>query len=254
VVVSRRDWEFLWEQLKSTTAVAQYLNRIAGREHVLGEESLRYYDLAQDDLDASADPTSVEIIGRTAHASKVPLLPLAPAGANERQQHLLFRSILEDVATAAVSSSSEEDRLTMLAALDSIPVASREELGGFLFRAMRAVLDEATPKGAAWRFRTILAPRPPAPPDLHLGFAACSRTHSDMIVDLFQWWLELRRHDLLEPSGAKSAVPTVGILLTPDSKTRNGWDTTVLSAVEWPERTEEEFATIREAFPLNSIA
>ena len=76
-VVLRRDWEFLFDQLKSTHAVAQYFERVAGKELALGDEPLRYYGLAQ--ADASATPAAVlpELLG-VGELFSTPLLPIAP--------------------------------------------------------------------------------------------------------------------------------------------------------------------------------
>ena len=50
VVLLRRDWEFLFEQLKSTDAVIRYLHRVRRMPPVaLGEEPVRYYELAAAD-------------------------------------------------------------------------------------------------------------------------------------------------------------------------------------------------------------
>jgi hypothetical protein len=118
-VLSRRDWEFLWQQLKSTSAVAQYLERIAGETHELGMEALRYYDLAQADQETARAPTSIQILGGPGFRMRSPLLPLAPAGVGEPTPHLLVRAILEDLANA-ITDVPEPDRLRYLAMV-SIP-------------------------------------------------------------------------------------------------------------------------------------
>jgi hypothetical protein len=54
VVLLRRDWEFLFSQLKSTYAVLEYLERVGrgGSHVVLDDEPVRYHQLAIADLKA----------------------------------------------------------------------------------------------------------------------------------------------------------------------------------------------------------
>jgi hypothetical protein len=56
-VLLRRDWEFLFEQLKSTRAVLGYLERVAGEAWELGREAARYFRLAQ--ADEAAEPSPI---------------------------------------------------------------------------------------------------------------------------------------------------------------------------------------------------
>ena len=63
VVLLRRDWEFLFDQLKSTHAVVEYLRRVSGEIIELGSEPLRYYDLAQADAEAEPDPVDPALLG-----------------------------------------------------------------------------------------------------------------------------------------------------------------------------------------------
>jgi len=57
VVLLRREWEFLFEQLKSTRAVIRYLLRVAGEPEELGTEVMRYFQLAQADEEAAPAPS-----------------------------------------------------------------------------------------------------------------------------------------------------------------------------------------------------
>src|SRR3546814_5613175 len=57
VVLLRRDWDFLFDQLRSTAAVVDYIFRVAEDDtHVLGHEPARYYELAR--ADRSEEHTS----------------------------------------------------------------------------------------------------------------------------------------------------------------------------------------------------
>jgi hypothetical protein len=104
VVLLRRDWDFLFDQLGSTAAVLGYLFRVSTMRPVaLGEEPVRYYQLAQ--ADASAQPVDPSQLSLPSGARIVstPLLPLAPAGHDDSQAHLLLRMIQEDIATSPLT-------------------------------------------------------------------------------------------------------------------------------------------------------
>ena len=78
VVLLRRDWEFLFEQLKSTYAVVEYLARVHGQPGAidLGHEAIRYYELAAADVAAPPGPLDPRL---GAESRSAPLLPQAPA-------------------------------------------------------------------------------------------------------------------------------------------------------------------------------
>ncbi|GAB3901273.1 hypothetical protein GCM10029964_089840 [Kibdelosporangium lantanae] len=58
VALVRRDWEFLFHQLRSTRAVIDYLARVVSIEARLGHEPERYYELAA--ADTQVEPTTVD--------------------------------------------------------------------------------------------------------------------------------------------------------------------------------------------------
>jgi hypothetical protein len=82
VVLLRRDWEFLFDQLKSTHAVVRYFERVAGEELALGDEPVRYYDLARADAEASPSEFPKDLLGPGVVVS-APLLPMAPAASDD---------------------------------------------------------------------------------------------------------------------------------------------------------------------------
>lgn len=90
LVVVRRDWEFLFEQLKSTFAVVQYIERVAGEPSELGAEVLRYYQLAQADEAATPGEIDARILGSGGRQFSAPLLPmLAAATGDDARPHTL---------------------------------------------------------------------------------------------------------------------------------------------------------------------
>jgi hypothetical protein len=96
IVMLRRDWDFLFEQLKSTHAVVGFLERVVADPVALGEEPARYYQLALADHEAEPSAIDPALVGggRTVSA---PLLPLAADPADWRP-HLLVRSIFEETS------------------------------------------------------------------------------------------------------------------------------------------------------------
>jgi SEC-C motif len=238
VVMLRRDWEFLFDQLKSTRAVGQYCERVADEPIELGAEPLRYYELAR--ADAEAEPEILDGPGSTISA---PLLPLAPAGSEDLEAHYMIREILEAIASPRSLIASETDRLRALAELDGLPVGHRANIGRFLLTSMDEVLPE--PVGEiVWRMRSLRGPAGQA----HLGFAVSSRTHSQELQDLFGWWVQLRHHDALTTRGDVDGLTTVGVLLTPRAGNQK-WDTTMAAISGDPEFSEQELATLREIWP-----
>ncbi len=68
----RRDWGFLFDQLRSTTAVLDHLFRAAG-------EPVRHYELAAADADAAPRGIDTELVGAGGTLCSAPQLQQAPA-------------------------------------------------------------------------------------------------------------------------------------------------------------------------------
>jgi hypothetical protein len=244
VVILRRDWEFLFEQLKSTHAVIRYLERVAGQPWELGDEVLRYFDLAQADAataPAQPDPRLASLGGR--HFSS-PLLPMLPVATTEDRAHGVVRLIFEDIATA--KTSDEYIRLRVLAALDRLPVSLRALVGAFLLDAMAAV-SRAPFDTTEWRLRSVREPWM-REASIQLGFGVCSAEHSDMIQDVFSSWVQLRHHDLWEAVGGDEDLVTVAVVLTPRHGVRP-WDTTLVAVAGDPRLDAEQLAVYRGLWP-----
>lgn len=98
IVLLRRDWEFLFNQLKSSHAVGRYLERVVGENWEIGAEPSRYFQLAN--ADAHAHPGSVsDLLGPGGRIVGGPQLPLEPAATgSDELPHLLLRSLLEEPA------------------------------------------------------------------------------------------------------------------------------------------------------------
>jgi hypothetical protein len=219
VALLRRDWEFLFDQLRSVHAVAQYLRRVAVDDDAvpLGGEPLRYYELAQ--LDEESTPSAIDpaLLGRDGTAETVPLLPKHPAGSDDEVAHGLYRIILEDIAASALDMDvSERKRLHVLGELDSLEVASRSSLGRHLIAMLEEVADTAAQE-VAWRQRRFIFGG-----GRQLCFGVCSR-FDETVQGAFSCWVQLRHHDLQQVTGEIDNSITVAVLLTPRPDEHRRW-------------------------------
>lgn len=250
VVLIRRDWEFLFDQLKSISAVASYLERVADEPGDLGEEPVRYYQLAGADAEAAPRELHPALLARGARRFSGPLLPMAPVGSEDRESDLLVRMIFEDVATTPPgpvdgggSSFDETDRLKVLAELDGLLVGQRAEIGRFLLDALK-VVAETDPEATEWRLRRIIGE------SSHLAFGVCSK-HSEAHQAAFGAWVQLRHHELQEMTGGFEDATTVGVLLTPRHQGRRPWDTTMVAVSGDLGLDDEQLASYREVWPTD---
>jgi hypothetical protein len=224
VVLLRRDWEFLFEQLKSTSAVIDYLHRVGSEQIALGTEPVRYYQYALADAAAPPGPVPERLtsLGYWSHSS--PLLPREPAGHGDDAAHFVIRTILEDIAvTQGKGSIGEQDRFDVLAAIDTVQVAYRAELGRDILTWMEdgaKVPDESL----LWHFRNISYEDRP-----YLLFGAASASHTDGLGEMFRDYVSIRHQQQLDLAPERAETMTVGILLTPRRDGVRKWDTTMVA-------------------------
>jgi hypothetical protein len=246
VVLDRRDWEFLFDQLKSVHAVVEYLHRVADTPGELGDESVRYYQLAQ--ADEAARPSEVDpaLLAAGGYRVSAPLLPLAPAGTDDEAALILLRSVFEDLAITPTGGREEKDRLKALAALDSLPVALRANIGRFLIDGLEEAATIPDEEGSQWRFRRPVGQRGKA----HLGFGVCSQqfkaySEDPYHHDVFGWWVQLRHHELQQITDDPD-LTTVGVVLSPRQDGQRLFDTTMAVVSGDLGMTDEELAGFRE--------
>ncbi|MBB4661778.1 hypothetical protein [Conexibacter arvalis] len=243
VVLLRRDWDFLFDQLKSTNAVVRYLERVADEPAVLGSEPVRYHELALADHDALPTRLDPQLVGNGTPIHS-PVLPLLPAASDDRNAHGIVRTLFEDFATTLAERMSIEDRLRVLAELDRLPVGERTGFGRFVLRAFQEVSTDDR-GGILWRLRSIRG----AAGHAHLGFGACSHPHDENIQAGFRTWVQLRHHDVLAATRDVDGLMTVGLLLTPSVRFRRPWDTTVVAVSGDFGFSEKELAAARRLWP-----
>jgi hypothetical protein len=229
VAMLRRDWDFLFDQLRSVSAVVDYLHRVAGEPSVaIGEEPVRYFELAHADEHAPPRPAAwIDRMGATAARTTSPILPKAPASAADAAGHTFFRILLEDIAESAFDGE-EEDRLQILAKLDRFSVGKRAELGRLLMERLDAVTT--VPAGTTrWHHRLIAQDEN----ELHLFFSVASH-FTETHREVYKGWVLLRRQEFMEIADTDTISPpwTVGVLLTPCYDGYRAWDTTLIATCD----------------------
>jgi hypothetical protein len=223
LVLLRRDWEFLFEQLKSTDQVLRYVKRIRDDERMpLGREPVRYYELAA--ADEAAPPNELDpryLLPGSTRLSH-PLLPYAPAGQESDDEHVPLRVLMEDVARSPLPEGvPEEERVQVLAAVDATPVAYRLELGADLLRWLEECRRVVDGDAWLWKSRNLRIPDRPA-----LIFSATTRM-TDLTMSAFRSLVMLRHQEWRELMPEAHPL-TVGLLITPSRQGRP-WDTTMIA-------------------------
>lgn len=244
VVLLRRDWEFLFEQLKSTDAVIRYLHRVSPLAHEpLGEEPRRYYELAAADAAAPPGPVDERLAKAGMKSASIPVLPQVPAGTGDRRVHVLLRVIMEDLANCPRPEGIDEAAmLECLAAVDTLSVGYRTEMGGtllsWLHDVTRVGLEETR-----WRFRRVNFPDRP-----QLIFAAATRW-DEAINSAFSMYVALRHEEVFNAFDGDEELLSVGVLLTPRWDGRRAWDTTMVAVRGDLEINEEYRRAAEELWP-----
>lgn len=135
---------------------------------------------------------------------------------------LLFRVIMEDVATTHMGESTEADRLKLLTSLDTVPAAYRPELGRVLLKFMSTISRHRGPS-----IKTETRVFVPHPGDqCPIVFIVASKLDSMMRNHLFLR-TQLHHDDYWRSIGG---VPgsTIGVMLTPSSSVKRQWDTSTV--------------------------
>lgn len=239
VVLLRRDWEFLWNQLRSASAIVDYIHRVATEDEPaeLGSETHRYFDLANKDLQARPSPLPDWMNDGGAEPASAPLLPKDPASAKDELGFRFFQRVLEDIA-ATDFTGDETDRVQMLAHIDRVAVTTRAELGRLLLRRLIAC-GNASAGQLRVEHRLLYVDHG----QLHLSFT-CMGKLTGYYQEMFRTWLLHRRQRFLKQSHARGPIwPwSVGVLLTPRPSTDDRlWDTTVIATNGPPEFDDAEY-------------
>jgi hypothetical protein len=247
LIITRRDWNFLWNQLRSASAVIEYAHRVADHRIELGTEVTRYYDLA--DRDDRATPAPIEPWMAAAGGMQIsgPSLPRDPAHTTDTIGHSVFQQILNDIA-ATDFGGDERTRLHVLSLIDQVWVGHRAELGRTLLRRIdHCALAPSDTTRAQHRITFVDGGK------LQLSFSVYSHL-SGYHRQVFRSWVLHRRQTFLQHSGATGPnYPwTVAVLLTPRPDGGRLWDTTVLATNGEPAYDDAAYAQIGAAFDLTA--
>jgi hypothetical protein len=241
VVLLRRDWDFLFDQLRSTVAVVDYIFRVSGHaSHELGEEPARYFELARADAEATeTDKPAGWTKAMGGLSVSYPILPTIPAANTDPGGATVYRLILEDVANAPFDGEAS-DRQQILWTLDRYPAGDRAALGQLLLNHLDDVVNVAS--GVKWQFRRTVLERG----DLQLAFGACT-SFNDLHREAFRQWAMLRHDEFTQAFEAiRQGTPrTVAVLLTPRRSSSRLWDTTSFTLTGDIELSETERERIR---------
>lgn len=249
LVLLRRDWDFLWDHLRSASAIVDYAHRVAGTEsRELGSEAVRYFELSRADEIASPGTPQQWMTSWGATIFTGPQLPADPVAIGDEAGHAVFQNILKDIATSPFQGD-EGDRLRILALIDRFAPGSRAELGRLLLKRLDQCLL-TPPDETRWHHRTVLMDRG----RLHLAFSVCSTLtgyHNRMHND----WLLFRRYEMLQHAEFGSAdLPwSVGVLLTPRPDGDRFWDTTVVATDQPVEFDSEHLRVLEDLFSRNLL-
>ncbi|MFD6426479.1 hypothetical protein [Streptomyces sp. NPDC060198] len=247
LTLTRRDWDFLFDQLRSTTAVLDYLFRVAEQPPIaLGDEPVRYYELAAADAAAPPQAIDTELVGPGGRHFSTPLLPQVPAGAGKTNAHLVIRAVLEDVATSMLRDGvAESDRLTVLSDLDRLPVSMREEWGQLLLDMLDDV--EQAPDGQV-KFRSRRQLHEVEDGDRQMLFM-CATRFDKYVQAGFGSFVMLRHHQVGERMGRPDSLCSVGVMLAPNRGGKRPWDTMLVKAVGPSHLTPEEVNEFAQLWP-----
>lgn len=239
VVLTRADWEFLWEQLQSTVEVLRYIHRVGTSPPIpLGEESSRYYYVAQ--LDDEAEPVQLPTAWASLGGTRLngPLLSRPPAG--QVVDHYVIRQIMEDLARQELPDGVDPKRvLRALSALDGINVPHRDQLGSDLMQNL-AVVSEA-PEHSLKLSKRALSPLPNIPQLVFMTYNSHEDAFNSMLIGAK---VELVHDNWLRSEVHNGSNLTVGILLTPSSSPPRPWDVT-MAAVETLSLLSDEQRALR---------
>lgn len=201
-VLTRSDWEFLFNSLQSTYAVANYLVRVQESE-MLGRESLRYIELAHEDLAMSRKSKPKWKIPEGMRRQSLPVLPLDLPDAGNQEQHL-YRELMETVADCDFSDDEFINLHRMLSDFDAVPPNARADLGGKILEA----LDKLRDNEDLFESRTFFLGS-----TRMVGFAVQSWSEKNLAI--FKAWAQLRHSKALRMDRTSNDLISMLLMISP---------------------------------------
>lgn len=232
IILTRADWEFLFEKLRSTHSVVEYAFR-AGNSLILGEEYLRYFQLADADLQATREATPATYDSWHPHSS--PALPIL--GSSDDDLDLILRDIMEDISLSVTTKSDYIGLHSLLSNIDAIPLTVRPSLSDLLSKGLQTAGE--TPN--LWRARHFRLN------GFQVGFAVFG-SFSDQVNLAFQSWATYRHSLFLHSPGTDPSSTSTFVLLTPSSSQIRTWDTTAVHLEDDPNLSSDDIALFSSLF------
>jgi hypothetical protein len=145
ICITRRDWEFLHEQLGSAFAVRRYVERVAALPPVpLGKEIERYFRLASRDHNRAVDIRGESPEEQQSSATASFKLPMLPWRTRAAEYVRLWEAVRDSMGNLGVRSDQEARRQRALEILDSSLLASDSKLSlTYTISAISALIDLA---------------------------------------------------------------------------------------------------------------
>lgn len=234
LVIYRADWEFLFDRLRSTYAVVQYLFRV-NETSMLGSEAARYLQLAYADQ-MTTEEKNTKVFYKELKYLSTPMLPFEPME-TEEASHRMVRNLLEDIALSLQDPSDAKQLHSALSAIDALPVTQRSELGHLLLEELK--ISREMPQ--RWRARRYFLDDG----QLAFGIAADS---SESRIDLFHAWAKYRHYQYLSLSGVDKDSLSTCVLLSPSDAKNREWDTSVIQIQGELNFTNEELSLSQKLF------
>lgn len=244
VVMSRRDWEFLFSQLKSTHAVVNYLLMILEdniETRCLDAETGRYMELAELRPPSWMPPTAEEgryyTDGRTQAGNNFPL----SEDSVDLEALTFYRSIIED---AAIYPTDWITRYTILNLLDSLPMHPRVMLARDILKLMKRV--------RRWHVRFRRLPlafsRLRISPEYPQFAVSVSGRDLKIFQALYHRFAVYEHHKMLAVDGFKVPLTTIGLGIVAQPHEPEGWQTSLGILSHTDPLTGNQFEELRLAF------
>lgn len=234
VTLFREEWEFLFEQLCSTSLVVHYLHAVSSSGIPPGNHVAYYYHQAER---TRLRPEAADNFRAITELDPV-WLPLEPASTIDMRGARMFRQMLEDIACGdSPICNNEEDRLAILSQLDSLPAQERSQTGRFLIN----LLEESQLNETSFHCRRYLLPGGGIQLCFVISRASTAHDMFNIRARLwhFDWIKEHARSNHSEPY-------TIALLLTPRKHTYRPWATLMLGIKGTMDYSDDEIAELHQ--------
>ncbi|MCV7308727.1 hypothetical protein [Mycobacteroides immunogenum] len=231
VALFREEWEFLFEQLCSTTTVIHYLHAISSAGVLPGSHVNYYYRQAGRALVREQRTSPTRVITELDPV----WLPIQPAATIDMRGARMFRQILEDIACGEFSIGADQDRLVILNLLDGLPAEERSHTG----RLLITLLEESWSNGGSFHCRRYLFPNS----SFQLCFVVSRASNAH---EMFAIRTKLWHHELLEEYTRPNIRDpyTVALLLTPRAHEYRSWATLMMGVIGAMRYSDDEITEL----------